>query len=152
MNVKSNADTTLVMKREYAAPVAKVYEALSRPGQMQRWMAPAPEMTCTVTADVRVGGRYRVHMRSPEGKDHIAIGVYEEIVPGRKLVMTWAWENEPERDVPSRLTLELAESGSGTALTLTHDRFADSEERDHHSMGWTGCLARLDERFAAAKK
>ncbi|MGH8799767.1 MAG: SRPBCC domain-containing protein [Casimicrobiaceae bacterium] len=34
-------------------------------------------------------------------------------------------------------------SGAGTELLLTHQRFADTEARDKHQHGWTGCLDRL---------
>ncbi|MGH6904258.1 MAG: SRPBCC domain-containing protein [Geminicoccaceae bacterium] len=44
------------------------------------------------TMDVRAGGTWHTVMRAPEGKDHIVSGVYREIMPPERLVLTWAWE------------------------------------------------------------
>ncbi|MGH8852184.1 MAG: SRPBCC family protein [Casimicrobiaceae bacterium] len=109
---------------------------------MKYWMGPSDDFgEAQVTIDLRVGGRYRIVMPAPDGEMHRVGGVYKEIVPGRKLVYTWAWESTPERE--SQVTLELKPSGAGTELLLTHQRFADTEARDKHQHGWTGCLDRL---------
>ena len=49
-------------------------------------------------ADVRVGGRYRIVVRTPDGEEHDVSGVYREVVPNEKLVFTWAWRSTPERE------------------------------------------------------
>ena len=94
--------------------------------------------------DVRVGGRYHIVMKSPDGEEHDLSGVYREIVANSKLVYTWAWKSTPERE--SLVTIELRAAGAGTELTLKHEQFFDEEARDKHQHGWAGCLARL-ERF-----
>jgi uncharacterized protein YndB with AHSA1/START domain len=38
---------------------------------------------------------------------------------------------------------ELERAGSGTELTLKHERFADEDARNRHVEGWTGCIERL---------
>jgi len=48
----------------------------------------------------------------------------------------------------SVVTIELRAVGSGTELTLRHEQFANTEARDHHQQGWTGCLARLEKAVA----
>ncbi len=90
---------------------------------------------------MRVGGRYRIVMRSPDGEQHDVSGVYREVVPNEKLVFTWAWRSTPERE--SLVTVVLRSAGGGTELTLTHEQFFDEEARDKHRHGWDGCLARL---------
>ena len=37
-----------------------------------------------VTMDVRVGGRYRIVMHSPDGETHRVGGVYREVVPNKQ--------------------------------------------------------------------
>ena len=49
-------------------------------------------------ADARVGGRYRIVMRTSDGEEHDVSGVYREVVPNEKLVFTWAWRSTPERE------------------------------------------------------
>ena len=46
------------------------------------------------------------------------------------------------------MTVQLeARPGGRTALTLTHERFAQEEARDEHEQGWGGCLVKLEARF-----
>ena len=87
-------------------------------------------------------------MKSPDGEEHDVSGVYREVIPNERLVYTWAWKSTPERE--SLVTVELREKGDATELTLTHERFADSEARDRHQEGWTGCLDRLQRALASA--
>jgi uncharacterized protein YndB with AHSA1/START domain len=109
---------------------------------MKQWMGPSDAFgESEVTMDVRVGGRYRIVMHSPDGETHRVSGVYREVVPNRKLVYTWAWESTPERE--SVVTLEFKPSGEGTELVLAHQQFADKQARDKHQEGWNGCLDRL---------
>ena len=133
----------LEVRRTLAAPVATVYAAWTDPGQVSQWMAPSDDFGPTeASMDVRVGGRYRIVMRGPDGELHRVGGLYQEVVPQRRLVYTWAWESTPERE--SRVTVEFRPTGSGTELVLTHDRFFDAEARDKHAHGWQGCLGRFE--------
>ena len=63
--------TALRLTRTYAAPPEKVYAAWTDPQALKRWFAPSDDFqTPEVEADVRVGGRYRIVMRSPDGEWH----------------------------------------------------------------------------------
>jgi uncharacterized protein YndB with AHSA1/START domain len=142
METATEDKTSLQIRRIYQAPVAIVYAAWTDPEQMKHWMGPSDAFgDAEVTMDVRVGGRYRIVMHSPDGETHRVGGVYREVVPNKKLVYTWTWESTPERE--SLVTIEFKPSGDGTELVLAHQRFADSEARDKHQAGWNGCLERL---------
>lgn len=142
-------DTTLVIRRTLAAPVERVYRAWTDPAWLSRWFAATPEHECVLAeTDLRVGGRYRLIMRAPDGEEHRVSGEYREIETGRKLVFTWAWESTPERE--SQVTINLHAKETGTVLVLTHERFADVTTRDRHNQGWTGCLDTLERVLATA--
>lgn len=134
-------DTRLVIRRIYDAPVTAVWAAWTDPSQMKHWMGPSDGHAAEVTSDLRVGGRYRIVMHAGDGQAHRVGGVFREVVPMRKLVYTWAWESTPERE--SLVTVELAASGEGTELLVTHQRFFDRDARDRHHAGWEVCLDRL---------
>ena len=136
------AATALQLKRIFQASREKVYGAWIEPDAMKKWFAPSEEFSIpTVEVDLRVGGKYRIDMQAPNGNHHVATGIYREIQPPRKLVFTWVWE---DRGMPETLvTVEFHERGNATEVVLTHERFANAEERDRHQQGWTGCLARL---------
>ena len=147
MEIATDNKTSLQIRRVYKAPVAAVYAAWTHPEEMKHWMGPSDAFgEAEVTMDVRVGGRYRIVMHSPDGETHRVGGVYREVVPNSKLVYTWAWESTPERE--SLVTLEFVPSSAGTELVLTHQRFADLQARDKHNEGWIGCLNRLERHLS----
>lgn len=136
----------LVLRRRIKAPADLVFAAWTDPQRILRWWGTADSQTLHAEADLRVGGRYAVAFRTPDGERHDVSGVYREVVPGRKLVFTWAWRTTPERE--SQVTVSLAPDGDGTLLTLTHERFFDEAARDRHTRGWSESLDRLETVFA----
>jgi uncharacterized protein YndB with AHSA1/START domain len=108
---------------------------------MMRWYAPAGADTLHAETDARVGGRFRVLMRTPDGEQHDVSGVYREVVPDEKLVFTWQWRSKPEWE--SLVTITLKRDGDGTILTLIHEQLPDDAERDGHRNGWSGALDKL---------
>ena len=144
-----DAQTTYRLERSIPASPAEVFDAWTQAAAMSRWMAPADDFAVTVhRADARVGGEYRVEMLAPDGARHVVHGSYVELVPGKRIVLTWEWETNPAAG-NSQVTVDLAPEGTGTRLTLTHDRFPDSATRDHHAQGWIGCVDRLARMFTA---
>jgi uncharacterized protein YndB with AHSA1/START domain len=83
---------------------------------------------------------------SANGEKHQVSGVVREIIPGAKLVYTWAWVSTPERE--SLVTAEFKPDGEGTLLTLTHAQFFDEDARDRHNGGWSGALDKLEKLLA----
>lgn len=82
-------ETTLQIKRTFAAPREKVFQAWTDPAALKRWFGPSDDFSTPVAeVDLRVGGRYRIHMKSPDGQPHTVHGVYREVTPPAKLVFT----------------------------------------------------------------
>ena len=146
MSTQSAVKPSLTLKRRLKAPPAKVFAAWTDPEKMKHWMGSGHVEPLSTEIEARVGGRYRVVMRSPDGETHDVSGVYREFVPNEKLVFTWAWKSTPERE--SLVTVVLKPDGDGTLLTLTHEHFYDEEARDRHQHGWLGSLDKL-EKFVA---
>ena len=136
------SERSLAIVRKLKASPGAVWRALTRPEALQRWMGPTDEFHVLVAeTDVRVGGHYRILMKSPGGEENDVSGVYREVEAGRKLVYTWARKSTPERE--SLVTVELTPAGDGTELLLKHEGFADKESRDLHEQGWRRCVRRL---------
>jgi uncharacterized protein YndB with AHSA1/START domain len=131
----------LTLKRRLNAPPARVYQAWTDPQKMMRWYAPAGAETLAAETDTRVGGRFRVLMRTADGEEHDVSGVYREVVRDEKLVFTWQWRSKPEWE--SLVTVTLKRDGDATILTLTHEQLPDDAERDDHRNGWGGALDKL---------
>jgi uncharacterized protein YndB with AHSA1/START domain len=90
--------------------------------------------------DLRVGGRYRIHMRTPDGKEHRVGGVYRAVDAPRTLSYTWQWDGDPNE---SLVTVEFVPKGTGTELVLTHSGFPNAEARMHHEQGWVALVDKL---------
>jgi uncharacterized protein YndB with AHSA1/START domain len=139
------ADTGLALRleRDYKAPPQRVFDAWIQPAAVAQWFAPSKDFETVVTAlDARVGGRYRIEMRHPGGNVHVATGIYEELIPPTRLVMTWAWDGQEEMG-HTVVTVDITPHGTGSRLVLLHERFPSDAARVEHDKGWTGCLDRL---------
>jgi uncharacterized protein YndB with AHSA1/START domain len=136
----------LVLTRRLAAAPRDVFEALTTADLLARWFSPRPFHVCEVEAELRVGGKFSFRMEGEPGRFG-AEGIYKEIVPDRRLVLTWTWVERPAGDPlddrTSLVSFDLAPDGDGTILTLTHEQLPDQEQADSHAEGWTEALAKL---------
>ncbi|CAB3752827.1 SRPBCC family protein [Paraburkholderia solisilvae] len=137
---------SLTLRRRIDAAPAKVYAAWTQPAHIVKWMHPNGCDVSVVEMDVRVGGRFWIAMRTPNGEEPQVSGTFREVEPDVKLVYTWAWRETPEQE--SLVTLTLQPDGGGTLLTLRHERLFDEAVRDSHHDGWSSALDVL-ERYVA---
>lgn len=137
---------SLTLKKRLKATPERVYQAWTDPAQIACWWGPGETESLLAETDVRVGGRFHVAFRTNDGERHDVGGVYREVVPGRKLVFTWAWRTTPERE--SLVTVLLKPDGGGTLMTLIHEQFFDEAARDRHEHGWSGSLDKLERHLA----
>jgi uncharacterized protein YndB with AHSA1/START domain len=133
--------SVVVVKRAVTARPARVFAAWCRPELMAQWFFPAPGWRAEVTADVRIGGRYRVAMYDPEGGVHVQEGAYRAIEPDARLVFTWTCVELGVAD--SVVTVELRDLGAATELTISHELPDDAAILREHEGGWNGCLESL---------
>lgn len=138
----------LCLRRHYPVAPEKVWRAWTDPQALIRWFGPGePDSVTVAEVDLRVGGRYHVVFHTPDGEDHDVSGVYQEVVPHRRLVFSWAWRSTPER--VSRVTLEFEAKAGGCELLFTHDRFFDRQASTNHERGWRPTFDKLDAFLAA---
>jgi uncharacterized protein YndB with AHSA1/START domain len=93
--------------------------------------------------DLRVGGKYRIQMKTPDGEFFTAVGEFREVKAPERLVYTWDYEKDGSgaefgevEGKPSLITVEFLKRGERTEFVLTHSRFASVESRDNHARGW----------------
>lgn len=82
----------LVLERILKAPRANVWRCWTEGGLLKQWYCPKPWGVIHAELDVRPGGRNFVIMQGPEGQQMPVSGVYLDVVPGRRLVFTDAFE------------------------------------------------------------
>jgi uncharacterized protein YndB with AHSA1/START domain len=147
----STQPITLRVSRTFDAPRERVFQAWTDPTQLKKWFHPEESIaTVSVKVDLRVGGKYRIQMKHPDGEFYTGVGSYREVKPPERLVFTWAWEKDGSEDdfgevepCETIMTLEFHARGKQTELVLTHENFSSTESRDRHEHGWNGCLDSL---------
>lgn len=145
----TGADGAIRMTRVLRAPIATVFEALVKPELLQRWMCPTAYTVTKAEADARVGGRFRIEMRKPDGSSHPACGTYTEVSPPNVLAFTWLWDIEGHSmtGIQTRIRIELTEQGRDTHLLMTHFDLPNDTERANHTGGWASVLNNLERVF-----
>ena len=140
---------SLTLVRRIAARPSIVFEAMTTPEGVAAWFGPDDLPVVHAEMDARVGGAYRVRFRSLDGTDgheHEACGEFLEMVPPRRIVMSWNWAVggvPEERGRTSRVEIELRPIGDGTELTFTHASLWNEASEESHTGGWTGALDKL---------
>ena len=143
----TTAPPTLQLRRTIRAPRQQVFDAWTKTEELKNWHAPGPLTVSCAEIDLRPVGKYRIHMREPDGTEHKASSVYREIDPPKKLVYSWGWDGDhPVKD--STVTLELIDLGNATEVVLTHSGIAHDVERQKHTHGWTAIVDKLAAHFA----
>jgi uncharacterized protein YndB with AHSA1/START domain len=145
-------DRTLTLTRVLDAPREMVFAAWVDPDQAAQWWGPRGFTSVSCTMDVRVGGAWRRVMRSPDGTEYRARGVYREIAAPERLVFTYAWEDETGHSKHETLvTLTFADLHGKTELTLRQALFETVAARDDHRGGWSSCLERFADYLAQGR-
>lgn len=147
---------TFVLQRTYPRTVDKVFAALSEADKKRRWFA-APSGDGQFEMDFQVGGQER--NVSVMGKDTpfpgtrlSSLSVYQDIVPGQRIVLVQTMSLGANRISSALITFEVAPAGARTTLTLTHQA-AFYEHADGPKMrleGWTALLERFTAELEAA--
>ena len=124
----------LTAERTYAAEVEEVWDALTSPERIPRWLTP-------VSGDLREGGRFQLEGNA--GGDVISCA------PPHRLSITWEYGGQI-----SWVDVELTAVEHGTRLVLEHTAPVDPEKWEEYGpgavgIGWEMALWGLDEHLAS---
>jgi len=155
---KKNAGThnELVITRVFDAPRMKVWNAWKDPELFKRWWGGKDFTSPVSIIDFRIGGKILYSMRGPDGKDIWGTGMYKEIVPMEKIVVTDSFADEKGKIVPASYygmpgawTEELTDTvtfeniDGKTMLTIKAPGIPDESSEDAEQ-GWMQSLDKLD--------
>jgi uncharacterized protein YndB with AHSA1/START domain len=121
----------LVVQKTIRATAARLFDAWTSPAQIKQWWGPESVVCVDAEIDLRVGGRYRIANRMPDGRILWIAGVFELIEAPYKLVYTWALE--PIARPCERVTVQFRPQENVPSASM----------REGHALGWQGCLAGL---------
>jgi uncharacterized protein YndB with AHSA1/START domain len=136
------ADLTLVVRRRIQAAPERLFAAWTEPRQLRHWWGPEGVVCVDAEVDLRVGGRYRIGNRLPDGRVLWIVGQFEVVEPPH--LLTYTWSVEGAGPVTERVTVRFEAAGQSTEVIVTHQRIPSDAVRDEHRRGWEGCLAGLE--------
>jgi uncharacterized protein YndB with AHSA1/START domain len=137
-------ERVLRLERLIPAPPEKIFALWTEPELVAKWWGPDGYELAKYELDVRAGGRWRTSMRSPEGKLMTMSGIYRSIEAPRRLVFSWAWEDEAgKRGHETEITVTFDAAPGGTRLVLVQQLFESRDRRDGHARGWSSSFDRL---------
>ena len=127
--VTTPTDREIVMTRGFDAPRRLVFDAVTKPELVKRWLGVFGSWSLEVCEiDLKVGGTYRYLWRGANGVEMGMRGVYREIVRPERLVCTEVFD-VPWYEGEALDTMVLVEQDGKTTLTTTV-RYASKMVRD----------------------
>lgn len=133
------------IERVIDATLAETWSAWTEPALVARWFAPGTMRAEVLAFDVHAGGKYRIRMHDDDGSTHTVGGEFVEVVPQRKLVMTWVWEGDDT--TRSTVSVGFEKRSDGTQIRIVHEELPSDDSASKHEQGWLGCLENLRERI-----
>ena len=137
--------SALTLTRVFDAPRALVFKVGSMPEHLAAWWGPKGFVARSVELDFRVGGAWRVILRSEEARfDFHMGGVYREIRVPERLSFSFKWDaTHGKAALDTIATITLTEQAGKTRLDLHQSPFQMLEARASHQGGWGDTFDRL---------
>lgn len=135
---------------EIAVPPQRVFTALTSQEVTAWWGDDGTYRTTDLTADLRVGGKWKASGVGADGHAFSVEGEYLVVEPPHKIVQTWRPDWDAGR--ATTLTYSLTPTESGTLLTVRHEGFASDQAEScrSHAGGWEMVLGWLQSWLCAA--
>jgi uncharacterized protein YndB with AHSA1/START domain len=145
VTTKSNQAEALVVERTFAAPVARVWQALTDAEEMREWYLDLKEFKPEISFDFEFTFEH-------EGVRHHHLCQITEVIPQKKLAYTWRYQGHEGN---SLVTFELFAEGDKTRLKLTHEGLEtfpkiSSFARENFTAGWTQIVGSALKEFVEA--
>ncbi len=159
MNSTANDSERMVITRVFDAPRELVWKAWTDPEYTRQWWGPKGFTAPVCKMDFRVGGKFLIGMRAPDGQEFFNAGEYHEIVPHEKIVSSMYFSDpEGNKVEPSHYGIEheaiegahdvtlFEDLGDGrTKLTFIGNETMEEAQKSGQAEGWNEVL----DKFAA---
>ena len=156
-NSTGNEKERMVITRVFDAPRELVWKAWTDPKYALQWWGPKGFTAPVYEMDFRVGGKFLICMRAPDGQEFWNGGEYYEIVPREKIVSSmyfsdpkgnrvepaqYGIEHEAIDDAPNVITFE--DFGNGqTKLTFIGNESMEDATNSGQLEGMNEILEKL---------
>lgn len=146
MSDRRTSHHTVVVRRRYDAPVARVFRAWEDPAALQAWYMPGDaSWTCEILEhDFRVGGVKQLKFGPPE-EIFFETCRYEDIVADERLCYAMTISRGDVRITTSMVTVEFLPHGEHTELIVTDQLVVldGGDTAGDREQGWGETLDKL---------
>lgn len=118
LTITTPGDRDIVVVREFDAPRDLVFLCYSKPELLRRWYGMPDWTTFVCDIDFRVGGKYRIGQRSPDGYELASQGIYTGIVEPERIDQTEYYDDDWTKG-GSVNSVVFTEKDGRTTTTLT---------------------------------
>lgn len=150
----SAAAHSLTLERNLPVPRAAVWRCWTEPALLVQWFCPKPWGVSEAVMELQAGGRFFTHMVGPNGEQVPNEGVFLEVMPGRKLVFTDAFQAGWVPGKPFMVgEITLADTPEGHTHYVARALHRSAEDKaQHEAMGFhEGWGAAADQLVALAQ-
>lgn len=157
MEQQTAIHSTFVIERSYAVSTQGVFDAFANPERKRRWFFGSSHHQLEHhELDFKTGGREHAQLKFGPGTPVSGMtcetdSLYEDIVPGRRIVTADRMKISGHCVSAALVTIEILPSEAGTDLILTHQGvyFEGSGGPEMRKGGWEGLIERLGQELAA---
>ena len=146
MTAEIKSEEAVIIERTLAAPVARVWRALTDVDQMREWYFDLKEFK------PEIGFEFQFVVEH-EGNTYHHLCRVTDVIAEEKIAYTWRYKNEPG---DSLVTIELFPEGEETRLKLTHSGIetfpkTPTYARKNFEAGWTAIIGTELKQFVERK-
>ncbi len=131
-------DDELHLDRTFDAPLALVWRMWESRDHMIRWWGPEIFTCIDLDWELTPGRPWRAVMASKQFSRKISRmgGVIREVERGKRIVFTFAWDQDSGRDLDTVITVAFRETNGMTVQSFHQSPFSTIALRDSHAGGW----------------
>lgn len=122
------SEREILISRVFDAPPGRVYRAHVDPDAFVAWWGPREYVNAVDRWEPRKGGAWRVVQKASDGTEHPFRGVFQELVPAKRL--TWTFEYEPMAGHIATQKVSFEPLPGGRTKLSVRMVFANAEDRD----------------------
>jgi uncharacterized protein YndB with AHSA1/START domain len=135
-------DDELKLDRTFEAPLPLVWRLWENRDHMIRWWGPEIFTCIELDWELTPGRPWRAMMASRQFNHKVSrmSGVIREVVKNKRIVFTFAWDEDSGRDMDTVVTVTFAEKNGATVQTFHQTPFSTVAARDSHVGGWNSLI------------
>jgi uncharacterized protein YndB with AHSA1/START domain len=143
VRVAEEAARVVRIERTFEATAEDVFDAWTSEEVISRWFRPGKGWReAEAEVDLRVGGKVRVVMRTPDGEPIEAGGEYTLIERPHRLAFTWTFDDDPSNE--QMIELAFTEQDGVTTVLFVNSNISEERRRDQQYDGWSTCFDEME--------